>query len=52
MSALRRGVTVDQEVMDLVASKGVTNPQAFGTLLATVMEADEMTIQHRWRRMT
>ena len=45
MSALRRGVTVDQEVMDLVASKGVHNPQALCQLLATVMEADEMTIQ-------
>ena len=45
MSALRRGVTVDQEVIDLVASKGVNNPQEFGMLLATVMEADEMTIQ-------
>ena len=45
MSALRREVTVDQEVLDLVTSKGVNNPQAFATLLATVMEADEMTIQ-------
>ena len=45
MSALPRGVTVDQEVLDLVTSKGVNNPKEFATLLATVMEADEMTIQ-------
>ena len=35
---------MDQEVVDLMASKGVINPQNFALLLATVMEADEMTV--------